>query len=391
MLDAIVAGAGPAGSQTALQLARYGHSVLVLDYRSHPGNKLCTGIVGRQCFEQFGIPADLVLHEACGASFVTGTRCVVMARPGPQAYVIDRVEYVRRLAERAAQNGAEIATGYVVSGVDRRPDHVEVTAQSVAGGGRKIKVRARCIVVASGAGSRVGAMAGLLPARKLAFASQVTVRAPALDQVKVFLPGIVPAGHFGWLVPQGDGLAKAGVMGRARDRTVLNEFIGYCATTGLIAPAGENAATWPVPVGQARRTFASRAVLIGDVAGQVKPATGGGIYYSLLSADLAARTLHTALQMDDLSAAFLQQYEADWRRTLGRELRVGQVARSIFERLDSRAVDRLLQLTSATGLLDAHGSFDWHADLIARWLGTGLFESVLAPLRTVGGAFAGKA
>ncbi|GAI10492.1 unnamed protein product, partial [marine sediment metagenome] len=42
--------------------------------------------------------------------------------------------------------------------------------------------------------------------------------------------------------------------------------------------------------------------MVGDAAGQVKPTTGGGIYYGLLCADIAANNLHRALENDDLSA-----------------------------------------------------------------------------------------
>ncbi|MFQ6026115.1 MAG: NAD(P)/FAD-dependent oxidoreductase, partial [Dehalococcoidia bacterium] len=38
-------GAGPAGNNAALTLARQGYSVTVIDWRQNLGDKLCTGIV----------------------------------------------------------------------------------------------------------------------------------------------------------------------------------------------------------------------------------------------------------------------------------------------------------------------------------------------------------
>ena len=48
---------------------------------------------------------------------------------------------------------------------------------------------------------------------------------------------------------------------------------------------------------------------LGDAAGLVKPTTGGGIYYSLISAGLAAETLDRALSKDELKAENLAIYE----------------------------------------------------------------------------------
>ena len=47
--------------------------------------------------------------------------------------------------------------------------------------------------------------------------------------------------------------------------------------------------------------------MVGDAAGQVKPTTGGGIYYALRASEIAAETLHQALGHMDLSASRLKQ------------------------------------------------------------------------------------
>ena len=59
---------------------------------------------------------------------------------------------------------------------------------------------------------------------------------------------------------------------------------------------------------------------IGDAAGLTKPMTGGGIFYSLLSAAFAVETLVDAFAADDLSASRLARYEKRWRQRLMPEL-----------------------------------------------------------------------
>ena len=50
-----------------------------------------------------------------------------------------------------------------------------------------------------------------------------------------------------------------------------------------------------LPLGPIARTAADRVLVVGDAAGLVKPTTGGGIYYALTSASIAADVAATAL------------------------------------------------------------------------------------------------
>jgi flavin-dependent dehydrogenase len=97
----------------------------------------------------------------------------------------------------------------------------------------------------------------------------------------------------------------------------------------------------------------------------VKPTTGGGIYYGLLCADLAAQTLDGALRSGRLCGKDLSGYERAWKATLGDELRTGQWARKLYERLSDRRIDRILATLSSGGLIEEilsrdDVSFDWH-------------------------------
>src|SRR3954467_2037348 len=64
-----------------------------------------------------------------------------------------------------------------------------------------------------------------------------------------------------------------------------------------------------LPLAPIPRTYGDRLLAIGDAAGLVKPTTGGGIYYSLVSAGLAADVLSGALTDDELGAERLAPYE----------------------------------------------------------------------------------
>ena len=70
MDDVIVVGAGPAGNNTALGLASRGHAVTVIDWRHDIGDKLCTGLLGRECIRRFPIDPNFIYREPHSAELI---------------------------------------------------------------------------------------------------------------------------------------------------------------------------------------------------------------------------------------------------------------------------------------------------------------------------------
>jgi digeranylgeranylglycerophospholipid reductase len=118
------------------------------------------------------------------------------------------------------------------------------------------------------------------------------------------------------------------------------------------------------PLGQ---TYTDRVLVIGEMAGQVKATTGGGIYYGLLAARLAAEAIHTAFATGRFSAEQLSAYERAWKALLAEELRLGLSFRKFYGWLGDWQTDGLLRYISRNGLKDLirrHADFDWHGQLI---------------------------
>lgn len=143
---------------------------------------------------------------------------------------------------------------------------------------------------------------------------------------------------------------------------------------GQIASTEAKISYGGIPLKPLNRTYTERLIVVGDAAGQVKPTSGGGIYYGLLCAEIAAGTLHEALESGDLSANSLARYERRWKQKLGRELKTGYWARKLFEHLSDRQIDRIFDTVKANGidkaLLEAKNlSFDWHGKAILKLIG----------------------
>jgi len=143
---------------------------------------------------------------------------------------------------------------------------------------------------------------------------------------------------------------------------------------GKIASAEVEVSYSGIPLKPLAKTYGDRLLVVGSSAGQVKPTTGGGIYYGLLCADMAANNLHQALRRDALSAKNLAHYGREWKRKLGRELKIGYWARRFYEMLSDRQIDRIFDIIKSydidEALLKAEDlSFDWHGQVVLRLIG----------------------
>ena len=117
----------------------------------------------------------------------------------------------------------------------------------------------------------------------------------------------------------------------------------------------------------------------------MKPTTGGGIYYGLLCANIAADSLHQGFLANDLTASRLSCYQKKWQARLGKELRIGYWAHRLYQRLGNQQIERFYDFANNSGILQLivnsqDFSFDWHGGLILNIL---KHLAVSVPVQTV--------
>ncbi|MFO7301372.1 MAG: NAD(P)/FAD-dependent oxidoreductase [Acidobacteriota bacterium] len=363
MRDVVVIGAGPAGSTAARLLADGGHDVLILEEHDEVGTPVhCTGLLGSEAFDEFDLPRSLELARTDAARFWSGGgRSVPLRSDRVNAAVIDRGALDRHLADCAVAAGADLRTGC-------RAEHVEVDPAGVTVVVRGAEpLRARAVVLACGASYRFHRRLGLgLPGVFLQSA-QIDTAWPAMPGIEVqFGREVAPSG-FAWIVPftrDGEPRARIGLMSETRSAERFAAFVDSLARRAGIDPVRVPAPRQKMlPLGPVRRSYADRVLAVGDAAGLVKPTTGGGIYYGMLSGVFAAQVLGDALRRDRLGARVLRQYEHRWRQRLGQEIRVGLAFRSIATRLSDESIDELIDLAGAgtvAPLIERTASFNWH-------------------------------
>lgn len=372
MYDVIIIGAGPAGSVAALELASAGSRVALVDHRRRIGDKLCTGVIGAECAERFPAPPELIRHRASAAVIHApgGARYTVSRQSAP-ALVVDRVAYVARIARRAADAGADLHLG-------RRVDAIEKTERGVSaltrdGGGTRRRLDGSLVLVAGGFGHALGEMAGIESPRvsEYLMGCQAEVRTDDLRHTEVFVGERVAPTAFGWLAPVSPSAALLGVVSRRGARRGLECLSQELAASGRAAFRLGEVRKWGIPIKPIRKTYADRALALGDAAGFVKPTTGGGIYYAMVSGELAARAALEAMGEGDLSARSLSRYQKAWKREFGDELRVGYYARTLFETMNDRQLDLLMETFLSPEMQESvvnapDFSFDRHSRTILR-------------------------
>jgi geranylgeranyl reductase family protein len=329
-VDVLVIGAGPGGSAAAYHLARRGVDVLVAEKATFPREKVCgDGLTPRGvlALERMGVdPLDPGFERVDGLRIYTRRTTLELSWPKlhdfPDYGLVrtrhDLDELLARRAEKAGAllwEGAEVLHPILTDGW--------VTGATVRKDDEEIEVRARYVLAADGAASRIGAGAGVRRdgTRPLGIAARRYYRidrtpGPWLEVWMDLWDGDDLMPGYGWLFPVADGTINLGAgllntFKNFKDLSAPRVFEAFAAMLPASWNVSEETAegralSGPLPMGFNRRPAAVPGMLlVGDAAGIVNPFNGEGIAYAMESAELAAELVSEALLKDRPAVAHL--------------------------------------------------------------------------------------
>ena len=371
MYDAIVIGAGPAGLQAARQLATRQFRVAVLEEHQVVGDPVhCTGVLAREAFDEFSLSTESILNELTTARFISPSGQDIVYRTRiVEAVVVDRALFDGRLADEAVRAGAELIRGARVNRITVAADGVTIHVVN------QPTLHARSCVLACGGRYALHRQLGLDVPSLLLHTAQRELPASTPGDVEVHFGSEVAPRGFAWVVPVqrgGQSFARVGVMAEADAPTYFMRVVERIAERwGVELPLPGPPRLKILPLSRISRTYGDRFIAVGDAAGLVKPTTGGGIYYSLVSASIGAGVLGAALHEGDLSATRLSEYERRWRARLETELDTQLSFRLLAQRMPDEDIEGLFTLARTDGVMPIvrrTASFNRHRKLIVALL-----------------------
>ena len=369
--DVIVIGAGIAGPRTAEILAHKGHRVLLIEKDAEPGNPVhCTGIVSVECFDHYKLPREIILNSISSFVLVSPTgRRLALKRSNIQAHVLDRRELDRILVDRAVAAGTDLLTSTRIDDVIWDGSKVILTGINNF---KPLRLTGRVAVVATGFGAPLARKLWPIPLSNVVSGYQVVAQNRGVKDVEIFTGRHLGKGGFGWVLPWKPGYVLAGVLTRKNTTHLVDDHVERLRRQGRIGDVIEQFRCRALPIGSSVTSVKDGIIGVGDAIGQVKATSGGGIFYALMGADIAASTVHLGISTGDVKSGTLSTYEVNWRKRLGGEIVQGTFLRNLLEQLPDWIVENLHRLLGAPGMRAAFNSlsptFDWHSKPLTRML-----------------------
>jgi len=354
--DVVIAGGSISGLMSAREIAKNGHSVLVLEEGFEVGTPdHCGGLVSKSALNDMGIePTQKAFDSMINSAliFSPNGKQIEINSGKQRVAVVNRRELDKQVALQAQQAGAEIRVK--TSFKEKTKRGVRTSVDEI---GCKVLVDCRGISALIN-NQRDGI---LLSAQYEIYADWITD-----GKVEVYFDQIKYPGFFAWIIPSGKGVGKVGIAGK--EINISNTMEQFLRNKGKYSTIRKIFA--PIWIKGPIKDFVStNVVIVGDAAGQAKPTTAGGIYSCGMGGFLAGNAITKYLETNKHSD--LLQYQKFWYDKFGKEFEKQRLARKILEKVDNKTIDMIFDTITPEIIseISNRDDFDYHAISIVKLLG----------------------
>jgi digeranylgeranylglycerophospholipid reductase len=365
--DAVVVGAGPAGSIAAKFLAENNVSVLVIDKKQELGApKRCAEGINLAGLKRVGLGADPLwaLQKINGAVlYAPSGNTLRIVLSDKEGYIIERKIFEKHLARNAIRAGAKYMVKTLVTGVIM-DDGGFVCGVRAKHMNEDYEIRCKLVIAADGVDSKVAKSAGINTVNALGdyhsgFQYEMAglkIKDPNLMHL-FFGEEIAPKGYV-WIFPKDYDTANVGIgiLGKFsgpgnKAKDYLDAFIEkHPEIFADASPIEINSGG--IPVGSAIDSLVGDGIMVvGDAAHLVNPIHGGGIAIAMHAAKVAAEVGANAIKEGNVSKERLCVYDRICREGDGAKMDRLLKLRIFLEKLDDKDFENLAEMLSGEDIM----------------------------------------
>ncbi len=367
--DVIICGAGPGGSIAAICLQRKGLSVLLIDSKDFPRDKVCGDQItplGVQLLKELKLVDSELLKSTNeidkvlikGPEKAQANFQFDFLKNQSKIYIIPRLILDNHLVKNAEKSGVERHTSHIYE-MEYSEDHVSIKSRT---GNSTFEFKSKIVIGADGSSSTIARLSKLVPGKDRGIAIRgyikgINLKADTLEGYfdKKWSPG------YAWFFPLSKDSGNIGLgmtlkhykKSNYKLRQLLDVFIEQPFIKSRLTSdyKVENIGTWPLNIGPPKwnQLVEDRVILVGDAASLINPFTGGGIETAIISGKLAADVIADKIKTNNFTKASLSEYARKLKKILSKEQTLSLYA-SKFVGLSPWIVEKLVKIGEKSDL-----------------------------------------
>ncbi len=362
--DVIVIGGGVTGLYLSSKLADNGLKVIVLEKKAAVDeNIVCAGVISTKLFEEFDIDKTSILKTLRQIKIISPyDNKIDYEHTYDFAYIVDRNCFNRNLANRATEQGVEIIFQSEVNRIAVNKHNVDVYT--------KDKYTSSLVVISTGVSYNLNKQINIGIPKNFLRGINIEINGNGIKEPTLYIGNNIAPGAFGWALPISENRLRIGLITEKNPKRYLDNLINKIFESNKnINIANINTGYKLIAQSTIKPSATERVVAVGEAAGQVKATTGGGIYFGILCADIAAEIIKKSFQQNNFSYNLLSEYEIKWNNILNHEIINGYRIRKICSKLSDSSIENILNIIKYNGIIrmvQSIGDFDWHVSLLEK-------------------------
>lgn len=345
--DVAIIGGGLAGLAAAIQLAKSGYAVVLIEKETYPFHKVCGEYISMESWDflqSLGVPLTHMQLPNITALQLTAPNGTAFTTPLPLGgFGISRYKLDNLLADIAKQNGVTILEATKVTDVQYENNTFHINYTSSPYGSGIIKAAICCGAFGKRSNLDVKWKRPFIQNKNSRINNYVGVKYHIRTQWPEHLIGLhnFSGGYCGISKIEGDEYCLCYMTTALQLKNCNNSISQLQLQILYVNPHLKNIFTnsdivsgFPVTISQIsfdkKSPVEQHILMLGDAAGMITPLCGNGMSMALHSSKIAASLIVLYLQKKLSLPQLEQQYGQQWKNTFASRMQAGRILQRFF-------------------------------------------------------------